>query len=317
MAITNERTDLAKQPASFAATPFQTVFWLSTIEKTLKQKGDLILFKDKGKIIGSIPIFRRKMGITISFSPPPGTETAYGGISGERAEELYPLLKKEVKDFFIVHPGKVQVPGLLCKPKFTIITKLDAKDADEHFSRLKKGHRYNIRKAEKDNIIAIKEGYDKTTLRDYYSLLKTTYNYKGFEPAPFEFYEQVISNFHKEGSCRLLVAYSGKRPVGTICALIHDSTLYYWTGAFLRNPEITKLYPNDLLQWHIIRWGYERKIPLYDMLGGDIPGIRDFKLGFGGELVEYTKIFSSKRLYLLSKAYGKLGEGVKNMIRRG
>lgn len=313
MTITAERTDMKEKIARkhLAPTPFHTYEWLSTLEKTLSLDPRIITFTEGKKMLGWIPVFEKKMGITVQTSPAFGTETAYGGIVSEHPELLYPLLKG---NFFIIHPAKLTVPGCICEPKYTILTPLTG-SAEEHFKKLKKGHRYNISKALRDKELTVKEEYSDKSLATYYSLLQETYAYHKFKPLPLAFYKEIITHLHKEGRVKLLVAYHHDKPVGTICALIHNQTLYYWTGAFLRISEVSKLYPNDLLQWHIIQWGYERKIPVYDMLGGDIPGIRDFKLGFGGELVEYTKIFSSKKLHLLSKAYGKLGEGVKKVIR--
>ena len=113
-----------------------------------------------------------------------------------------------------------------------------------------------------------------------------------------------------------MIAYYKNKPIGTIVAIIYNKRLHYWTGGFLRDPEYTKLYPNDILQWEIIKWGYEKKIKYYDMLGGDIAGIRRFKLGFGGNLLEYSKIYSSKKLKLLAEVYSHFGNKLKNILRK-
>ncbi|MFH1916987.1 MAG: GNAT family N-acetyltransferase [Nanoarchaeota archaeon] len=298
------------------ASPFQKHAWLSALHETLGLEPTIITFSKKKEYAGYIALFAKKAGITTYFSPPLGTETAYGGIVGKKPEQLYPLLKKEIKNFFVVHPAKLHIDGCICEPKYTIITKLDATHAEDHFSRLKKGHRYNIRKARKDNILTIRDSCDDKNLNDYYHLLTKTYAYKGFTPLPLAFYRRIITHYAQEKKVKLIIARKGKTPVGTIAAFIHNKTMYYWTGGFLRDPEYTKLYPNDVLQWKIIEWGYAEKIPVYDMLGGDIPGIREFKLGFGGELVEYTKIYSSRKLHVLAKAYGMLGQGLKNVLRK-
>ncbi|MBU1975750.1 MAG: GNAT family N-acetyltransferase [Nanoarchaeota archaeon] len=298
-------------------TLFHTFDWLNILHKTLKINPEIYIFNNNREITGFVPTFPKKSGIKIHFSPPFSSETAYGGIVCKGNEQKhYEELKKSIKNFFFVLPEKLKLKGMICEPKYTILTKLDAKNADEHHKRIKKGHRYNIRKAAKDNILQIKEDYSEKALKQYYDLLKKTYGYKGYKPLPYQFYKEIIAHYHWKNKCKFLIAYKDKKPIGTICAIIYKDKLHYWTGGFLRDSEYTKLYPNDVLQWEIIKWGYERKLKVYDMLGADLEGIRRFKLGFGGELVEYTKIFSSKKLHILSKAYSKAGQRIKTLVRK-
>ncbi|RLI52815.1 MAG: GNAT family N-acetyltransferase, partial [Candidatus Thorarchaeota archaeon] len=51
--------------------------------------------------------------------------------------------------------------------------------------------------------------------------------------------------------------------------------------------------PNELLMWHILRWGVENGYRVYDFGGAGKPdeeyGVRDFKAKFGGKLVCYGR----------------------------
>jgi len=222
--------------------------------------------------------------------------------------------EKPFTRFFFVQPTNFTAKKVIVKPKYTIITKLDASNSEEHFRRIKKGHRYNISKALKEKHLKVAEDYTEKSLRSYYALLKETYAYNKFMPMPFQFYKDVITQYHKNGECKFLLALYKGKPIGTIVGITYKETLYYWTGGFLR--EHSQLYPNDLLQWELITWGYEKNMRIYDMLGGDIEGIRNFKLGFGGELVEYKKVYSGRKLYLLASLYSRFGMGLRNMLRR-
>jgi lipid II:glycine glycyltransferase (peptidoglycan interpeptide bridge formation enzyme) len=315
---TSAKKVLSELEKSLPISPFHSYAWLNTVVTTLHEEPEIYIFKEDRKIIGMIPFFLKKKGMTIRFSPPFSSETAYGGIVAApgHMQKLYAVLGKEVSNFFIVHPGLLHLPDCICEPKHTVITTLNCTSVEEHFKRLAKGHRYNVTKAHKDNLLELREDYNEQTLKDYYELLKETYAYNDFSPLPLAFYSTIISHFKKQNSVKLIVAYWAGRPVGTICAFHDKHTLYYWTGGFSRDPAVTKLYPNDVLQWQIIQWGYQKKIPRYDMLGADIAGIRQFKLGFGGELVSYTKIYSSRRLHVLAKIYAKLGSGLKHKLRR-
>lgn len=296
------------------STLFHTYDWLRIIEKTLELETQVYVFNNKTHV-AFVPCYPRKSGITILFSPAFRAEMAYGGFVGKgNKERMYQALKNEAENFVFVLPEKLDLKGMTCEPKYTIITKLDAKNAEEHYKRLKKGHRYNIRKAKKDDLLELKEEYTESAIKKYYELLKSTYGYKGYKPLPYKFYKEIITHYHKKKQIKLLLAYKGKKPIGTICAIRHKDRLHYWTGGFLRNPEYRKLYPNDVLQWEIIKWGYSIKIKTYDMLGADMEGIRRFKLGFGGELTELTRIYSNRKLKLLSQAYGKAAPMIRKLL---
>jgi lipid II:glycine glycyltransferase (peptidoglycan interpeptide bridge formation enzyme) len=73
--------------------------------------------------------------------------------------------------------------------------------------------------------------------------------------------------------------------------LLYKDIAYGWYGGTDR--EYSSYMPNELLTWHILKWGAENGYRLYDFGGAGKPeeeyGVRDFKAKFGGELVSYGR----------------------------
>ena len=59
------------------------------------------------------------------------------------------------------------------------------------------------------------------------------------------------------------------------------------------DPNYNKYYPNDFLPYKIMDWGINHDYKLFDFGGAGTPdisyGVRDFKVKFGGELVNLCR----------------------------
>ncbi len=302
-----------------AATPFHTVEWLSALEKNLGNKCEVAMFYEGPDLVGVCPLFVKNVSLLkIYFSPVFGTETAYLGALGTNLGGMLKELKGEIKNFFLIQPPDLKVAGkdFQIEAKDTIVTNLDAQNAEEHFHRIRKGHRYDTKKAEKEGVTVVEENSTRA-INDYYNLLMQTYEKSHYAPLPESFYIDVVKNLSEKGQLKLLLAYYKDEIIaGAAFPYFHD-TLYYWTGGSRKEKEYMSLYPNNLIQWEIIKWGYENGIKKYDMLGASIEGIKQFKLGWGGQLQSYQRIYSGKRLKLMAGLYSKLGAGLKETIRKG
>ncbi len=315
--VKKEYSDFVENFSS--ATPFHTVEWLTALENSLGNKCEVAMFYEGADLIGVCPLFKKNVSLMkIYFSPIFGTETAYLGVLGKDLSGMLNALKQKVGDFFVIQPPnlKVSVRGFLVENKDTIITPLDSASAEEHFKRVRKGHRYDTKKAEKDGV-TISEDYSKGAISEYCKMLAQTYGKSDYAPLPESLYQDVISSLHEKNQIKFLFAeYEGKRIAGGVFPYFND-TVYYWTGGSRKEKEYTSLYPNNLIQWELIKWGYEQGLKNYDMLGGSHEGIRQFKLGWGGNLQSYQRIYSSQKLKLMANLYSKLGSGIKEKIRKG
>jgi len=83
----------------------------------------------------------------------------------------------------------------------------------------------------------------------------------------------------------------------------YKNLIYDWyAGA---KDEFLDFRPNDVLPWEIMKWGIENGYEIFDFGGAgkpDVPyGVRDFKLKFGGSLVNFGRFqkIHSKAIYKL------------------
>lgn len=119
------------------------------------------------------------------------------------------------------------------------------------------------------------------------------------EGAEFIIFVAVYDN--KVIGCRLNIGYNG---------ILHD----LYAGAF---SEYYKKNPNDLLPWEIFKWAKQNGYHLFDFGGAGKPnipyGVRDYKIQFGGELVNHGrfKVVHNNLLYKAGTIGLKLYKALK------
>lgn len=147
----------------------------------------------------------------------------------------------------------------------------------------------------------------------FYQILKQKYDMDLRLPLfPFEFFEKII----KEDFCRFFVVKINDKVLGgSICVMLNNKVIYEW---FVCGQD--KNYPGNyistLATWAPIEYACHNNFEYFDFMGAgkpDVPyGVRDFKLGFGGELVEfgrYINICNSFRYWV-----GKFGLRLLKLI---
>lgn len=93
------------------------------------------------------------------------------------------------------------------------------------------------------------------------------------------------------GSVKVFVADLKGIIIGTRVELCFKDLVYDWyAGA---DDKYKSFYPNDVLPYYILLWGKENGYKTFDFGGAgrpDVPyGVRDHKMKFGGQLVEYGR----------------------------
>ena len=98
--------------------------------------------------------------------------------------------------------------------------------------------------------------------------------------------------------------------IGTRVELCYKDLVYDWyAGA---DDNYKSYYPNDVLPYSILLWGKEHNYKVFDFGGAGKPGVpygvRDHKMKFGGQLVEYGRFeyICNKPLYTIGKMGVKL-----------
>lgn len=180
-------------------------------------------------------------------------------------------------------------------------------------SKLDRNRKRNIKKA-LDNGVAIDENPSEDDLRQLYSMLEELYTTKVKTPLfPFEFFEKL----RKIPSSRFFVAKNteGQLLGGLVCVALEQQAVYAWLACG-DDYNYKSLSPSVMVNYAGVCYAAREGMSKFDFMGAGKPddggyGVRDFKLKFGGELVEFGRYVCvcNKLLFLI----GKLG--VKMMKR--
>ena len=148
------------------------------------------------------------------------------------------------------------------------------------------------------------EAQSEQEVRDWYLILSQLYREKVRTPLfSVDFFLQFYRN--KVGKY-LLVKHEEKIIGGMMCPILEGKAIYEWyvCGA---DEEYKELYPSVVATHAAIEYAKTNRLPLFDFMGAGKPdeayGVRDFKMEFGGELVEHGRYLCVRKpmLYWIGK----------------
>jgi hypothetical protein len=239
------------------------------------------------------PLLRRLAVHSVSY----GSLLWAPGEAGEEAlEMLIQAYKKERKSDVayteLRHLADVRgILPLLDKHGFRFEDHLDyqidlGRSVEEVFQGIGPRTRKNIRRGLKKGQVSIQEVRERGQVAACYEILSRTYRAARVPLADISLFEAAYDLLLAKGMVRFLLAYVNQTPVATSVELLHKGTIYGWYGGVDRRHNSHS--PNELLTWHILKWGVENGYKLYDFGGAGRPaeryGVRDFKAKFGGRL---------------------------------
>lgn len=181
------------------------------------------------------------------------------------------------------------------QPRRTLIISLEGGEED-WLARMKQKTRYNIRLAEKKEVI-VRPTQD---VDGFYRLMQVTGQRDGFGVHSRDYFRRAYELFHPSGMCVLFNAeYTGHLLAG-LMVFARGRRAWYFYGA--SNDEERSRMPAYLLQWEAMRWAKSRGCSEYDLWGvpdadeteleagftdrsDGLWGVYRFKRGFGGALV--------------------------------
>lgn len=119
-----------------------------------------------------------------------------------------------------------------------------------------------------------------------------------------------------------LGAYLNDKLIGVRLVLCYKKLIYDWYAGSLE--DYLSFRPNDILPWEVMKWGKLSGFELFDFGGAGKPnipyGVREYKMKFGGQLVNYGRFEKIHRPLLMKT--GKLGftiyknlYGLRNKIK--
>ena len=167
--------------------------------------------------------------------------------------------------------------------------------------------RKNIRRAKRRGV-KITEVTKEEQIDKFYEQLQETYRRAGLPLADVSLFRAAFEVLYPRGMVKFHLAEHRGRCIGGRVSLIYGDVVYAWYVGTSRR--YAKLYPNALLNWHVISWAKEEGFAVFDMGGAGRPGENsgrfEFKRQFGGRLVNfgrYRKVHSPLRYAVASGGF--------------
>lgn len=160
-----------------------------------------------------------------------------------------------------------------------------------------------VKKALKNGVM-IAEPQSEQEVRDWYQILRQLYRQKVRTPL---WSEAFFLQFYRNGVGKyLLVKDNGKVIGGMMCPIFAGKAIYEWYVCGL-DEEYKEQYPSVMATYAAIEYAKKNGLPIFDFMGAGVPdkpyGVRDFKMEFGGEVVEYGRYLHIRKplLYKIGK----------------
>lgn len=157
---------------------------------------------------------------------------------------------------------------------------------------------------------------DKLRYLECVRLINKTYQRIGL-PCPddgyfLRFYEEL----HHKNILKVFALEVEGKLIGTRLELCYKDVVYdWWAGS---DYGYNNFYPNDVIPFKILVWGHKNGYKTFDFGGAGKPnvpyGVRNHKMKFGGDLVEYGRYLLVHKKFLMQ--LGKLGLVVYKKLKK-
>ena len=195
--------------------------------------------------------------------------------------------------------------GFVYEPHYDV--QVDTSSMEMVNGKLDRNRKRNIKKA-LENGIVIDENPTADDLKRFYLMLDELYSTKVKTPLfPFEFFERLRSC---PSSLLIMAKKTDGELIGGIACVVFDHRAVYAWLACGDDANNKLLSPSVMVNYAGVCYAAEHGISKFDFMGAGKPddggyGVRDFKLKFGGELVEYGRnVYVCNRLLF---GIGKMG----------
>jgi lipid II:glycine glycyltransferase (peptidoglycan interpeptide bridge formation enzyme) len=176
------------------------------------------------------------------------------------------------------------------QPQYVFRLNTEGKTIEELLAALPQSTRRKVRAGAKKGVTTKICG--KEAVPDFARLMLETGVRDGFVTREESYFANMLDNLGEHA--RLYMAYYEGQPIAGTLAIWYGDKVWYLYGA--SSNEHRNLMPNYMLQWNMIEWAVEKGCRLYDFrgvpgqVGEDHPlyGLYKFKLGFGGDYVEFV-----------------------------
>ncbi|GGS64246.1 lipid II:glycine glycyltransferase FemX [Streptomyces violaceus] len=196
------------------------------------------------------------------------------------------------------------------QPRYVFQVPFAGRSLDDIHSGLNQQWRRNIKKAEKAGVKVVRG--DLEDLPAFHELYSETAERDQFIPRPLSYFQRMWSALTAEhpDRMRLYLAYhDGEVLAAATMLTVGDHVWYSYGASTSRRREVQ---PSSAVQWRMMTDAHELGAAVYDLRGitdtleesSHLLGLLRFKVGTGGEAVEYLGEWEYPLNRLLYKAFG-------------
>ena len=188
------------------------------------------------------------------------------------------------------------------------------KSEDDLWKEMKGARRKGIKRSYKKGIeIRSIDLTNNKIINEAYNIIHNVYS-KIKLPLPGEdFFKGAVEILDRNKYLYTIGAFLNAELIGVRFVLCYKNLIYDWYAA--SKDEYLSCRPNDVLPWEIMKWGVNNGFDVFDFGGAGKPGIpygvRDYKLKFGGQLVNFGRFIKVHNPLLM-----ELGKAGLNLYRK-
>ncbi|MET7681503.1 peptidoglycan bridge formation glycyltransferase FemA/FemB family protein [Streptomyces sp. NPDC005423] len=194
------------------------------------------------------------------------------------------------------------------QPRYVCQVPFEGRTLDDIHRGLNQQWRRNVKKAEKAGVKVVRGGYD--DLPVFYGLYAETAERDRFIPRPLPYFQRMWTALTTEhpDRMRLYLAHHDGDVLAAATMLTVGTHVWYSYGASTARSR--EVQPNNAMQWRMMADAHQLGAAVYDFRGitdtleesDQLLGLLRFKVGAGGEAVEYLGEWDFPLSRLLHKA---------------
>ncbi|MBW5480749.1 lipid II:glycine glycyltransferase FemX [Streptomyces bambusae] len=194
------------------------------------------------------------------------------------------------------------------QPRYVFQVPLANRSLDDVLKGFNQLWRRNIKKAEKAGVEVVQGGYE--DLPVWQELYEVTAVRDKFRPRPLSYFQRQWTALNSEdpNRMRLYIAKHEGEPLAAATMITVGQHVWYSYGASANHKR--EVRPSNAMQWRMLRDAYALGASVYDLRGisdtldenDHLFGLIQFKVGTGGEAVEYVGEWDFPLNKLLHKA---------------
>ena len=178
------------------------------------------------------------------------------------------------------------------QPRYVFTVDVAGKSDEELLASFNQLWRRNLKKAEKSGV-AVRLG-DRADLAAFHEVYVETAKRDGFHPRPLSYFERYWDAFHPSERIRLYLAeVNGEVAASTIWIQVGTHAWYSYGASTTKHRDFR---PSNAIQWRMLTDSRDAGASVYDLRGisdtldesNPLFGLIRFKLGIGGQAVEYV-----------------------------